>query len=155
MLRLTLNTLFAIMSEKRPLSQIKAVFEIRASAMSGYRPNVDCCDYCETEMAENTYFDVMNGAIICSECLQKRGEIHKKNLSFTYDDIRENNVLLPLNPASLTAIRYALHSPTEKMLSFALSEGNDMKMFSKACEEYLLNHLGHGFESLDLYYSII
>jgi DNA repair protein RecO (recombination protein O) len=155
MLRLTLNTLFAIMSQMRPLSQIKAVFEIRASAMSGYRPNVDYCEHCETEKTDNTYFDVMNGAIICSECLQKRGEIHKRNLSLTYDDIRENNVLLPLNPASLAAIRYALHSPTEKMLSFSLSEAEDVKMFSKACEDYLLHHLGHGFESLDLYYSIL
>ncbi len=155
MLRLTLNTLYAIMSEMRPLLQIKAVFEIRSSAMSGYRPSVDYCSTCEENATESTYFDVMNGAIICSECLRKRGEIHKKNLSLTYDDIRENNVLLPLNPASLTAIRYALHSPTEKMLSFSLSEGEDLKMFSRACEGYLLHHLGHGFESLDLYYSIL
>lgn len=155
MLRLTLNTLYAIMSEKRPLPQIKAVFEIRASAMSGYRPNVDYCEHCETEKTENTYFDVMNGGIICSDCLQKRGEIHKRNLSLTYDDIRENNVLLPLNPSSLAAIRYALHSPTEKMLSFVLSESADIKIFSKACEDYLLHHLGHGFDSLNLYYSIL
>lgn len=155
MLRLTLNTLFAIMSDKRPLSQIKAVFEIRASAMSGYRPNVDYCEICEEDKTDNTYFDVMNGAIICSECLQKRGEIYKKNLSLTYDDIRENNVLLPLNSSSVAAIRYALHSPSEKMLSFALSKEDDLKMFAKSCEEYLLHHLGHGFESLNLYYSIL
>ena len=155
MLRLTLNTLFAIMSEKRPLLQIKAVFEIRASAMSGYRPNVDFCESCEADNPESTYFDVTNGAIICSECLQRRGEIHKRNLSLTYDDIRENTVLIPLNPACLTAIRYALHSPNEKMLSFSLSEGEDIKMLSRACEGYLLHHLGHGFESLELYYSIL
>ena len=155
MLRLTLNTLFAVMSDRRPLAQIKAVFEIRATAMSGYCPNVDYCEDCESVKADDTYFDIMNGAVICSECLGKRGEIHKRNVSLAYDDVRERSILLPLNAASLTAIRYALHSPSEKMLSFVLSEGEDLKTFSKACEEYLLHHLGHGFESLDLYYSIL
>ena len=41
MLRLTLNTLYAIMNDMRPLAQIKAVFEVRAAAISGYCPNLD------------------------------------------------------------------------------------------------------------------
>ena len=155
MLRLTLNTLFAIMNNLRPLAQIKAVFEIRAAAISGYCPNLDYCERCETEEAESTYFDVMNGALVCSECLNKRGEIFKRNLALTYDDIRERNVLIPLTPASRTAIRFSIGSPSEKIFSFALSEAEDLKTFSKACEEYLLHHLGHGFDSLDLYYSIL
>jgi len=155
MLRLTLNTLFAIMNGIRPLSQIKGVFEIRASAMSGYAPNLDYCEDCMHSELDECYFDVMNGAIVCSECLNERGRIVKKNLSLAYDDIRERSVLLPLNASTLASIRYALHSPSEKMLSFALTEENDLKSFSKACEEYLLHHLGHGFDSLELYYSIL
>ena len=155
MLRLTLNTLFAIMNNLRPLAQIKAVYEIRVAAISGYCPNLDYCERCETEDAENTYFDIMNGALICSDCLNKRGEILKRNLSLTYDDIRERNVLIPLTPASRTAIRFSIGSPSEKIFSFALSEAEDVKTFSKACEEYLLHHLGHSFDSLDLYYSIL
>ena len=155
MLRLTLNTLYAIMKDLRPLSQIKAVFEIRAAAISGYCPNLDYCERCESEDCENTYFDIMNGALICSDCLSKRGEIIKRNLSLTYDDIRERNVLIPLTPASRTAIRFSIGASSEKIFSFNLSEVEDLKTFSKACEEYLLHHLGHGFDSLDLYYSIL
>lgn len=155
MLRLTLNTLYLVARPNSPLAQIKAAFELRAAAISGYMPNPFHCEDCNTESGENTYFDVMNGAIICSQCLEKRGQIHKKNLSNVYDDIREASVLLPLNPASLAAIRYVLCAPLEKLFSFALSLDEDKKMFSKACEGYLLHHLGHGFDSLDLYYSIL
>ena len=155
MLRLTLNTLFAIVKDLRPLSQIKAVYEIRAAAISGYCPNLDYCEGCESEEEELTYFDVMNGALICSECLNKNGEIVKKNLSTLFDDVRERTVLIPLTPASRSAIRFSIGAPSEKIFSFALSEAEDLKTFSKACEEYLLHHLGHGFDSLDLYYSIL
>ena len=154
-LRITLNTLFAIVKELRPLNQIKAVYEMRAAAISGYCPNLDYCVECENENAEFTYFDVTNGSLICSECLNKRGQIVKKNLSLTYDDIRERNVLIPLTPASRSAIRFAIGMPQEKIFSFNLSESEDLKTFAKACEEYLLYHLGHGFDSLDLYYSIL
>lgn len=155
MLRLTLNTLYAIVKDLRPLSQIKAVYEMRAAAISGYCPNLDYCERCEDEEAELTYFDVMNGALICSECLNKNGEIVKKNLSTLFDDVRERTVLIPLTPASRTAIRFSIVAPSEKIFSFTLSEAEDQKTFSKACEEYLLHHLGHGFDSLDLYYSIL
>ena len=155
MLRLTLNTLFAIVKDLRPLAQIKAVYEIRAAAISGYCPNLDYCDRCETEDAENTYFDIMNGALICSDCLNKRGEIVKKDFARLFDDVRERTVLIPLTPASRTAIRFSIGAPSEKIFSFNLSEYDDLKTFSKACEEYLLHHLGHGFDSLDLYYSIL
>lgn len=155
MLRLTLNTLFAVMTAIRPLLQIKAVFEIRASAMSGYAPNLDYCEDCMRAELEESYLDIMNGAVVCSECLNERGKIVKKNLSLAYDDVRERSVLIPLNPATLASVRYACHSSTEKMLSFALTNENDLKSFSKACEEYLLHHLGHGFDSLELYYSIL
>jgi DNA repair protein RecO (recombination protein O) len=155
MLRLTLNTLFAIVKDLRPLAQIKAVYEMRAAAISGYCPNLDYCEECENDEAQLTYFDVTNGALICSECLNKRGRIVKKNLSLTYDDIRERNVLVPLTPASRSAIRFAIGASAEKIFSFNLTEAEDLKTFSKACEEYLLYHLGHGFDSLDLYYTIL
>ncbi len=155
MLRLTLNTLFAIVKDMRPLAQIKAVYEMRAAAISGYCPNLDYCERCESEESENTYFDVTNGALICSDCLNKRGEIAKKDFARLFDDVRERTVLIPLTPASRTAIRFSICAPSEKIFSFNLSESEDLKTFTKACEEYLLHHLGHGFDSLDLYYSIL
>lgn len=155
MLRLTLNTIFAIVSDKRPLEQIKAAYELRAAGISGYCPDLLRCEDCVKEGCADSYFDIMNGAIVCSDCLNARGGIVKKNLASLYDDVRERSVLIHINASSLAALRFALYSPLSKMLSFTLSSDEDLKTFSKACEEYLLHHLGHGFDSLDLYYSIL
>lgn len=152
-LRLTLNTLYAIVKSTRPLLQIKAVFEIRAAAISGYCPDLSCCEDCGEERMESSCFDVMNGAVVCSECLDKRGREINKRHGF-YDDIRESTVIFPLTASSLEAVRFAIRAPSERMLSFGLTENEELKMFSKACEGYLLHHLGHGFDSLDLFYSI-
>ena len=152
MLRLTSNTLFALVKDLRPSEQIKAVFELRAAAISGYRPDITHCRDCGTQASSDGYFDVMNGAVVCSECLQKRGRITPKNLSLKYDDVRESSVLIPLTPSSLAATRYAIVAPAEKVFSFTLT-GEELAIFSKVGEGYLLNHLGHGFDSLDLYYS--
>jgi DNA repair protein RecO (recombination protein O) len=154
-MRLLLNSLYLVGRGEKDQRLVKSVFEMRAAAISGYCPNLDYCESCEEENAQLTYFDVTNGSLICSDCLNKRGQIVKKNLSLTYDDIRERNVLVPLTPASRSAIRFAIGMPAEKIFSFNLSEADDLKTFSKACEEYLLYHLGHGFDSLDLYYTIL
>jgi hypothetical protein len=53
------------------------------------------------------------------------------------------------------AVRYALYAPAEKIFSFSLSSGEDMDLFTRAGEGYLLNHLERSFDSLDLYYSIL
>lgn len=154
-LRLTLNTLYAIMKDLRPLPQIKAVFELRSAGISGYMPSLNACERCGKESSEDSYFDVMNGALICSECLNGAGDIQRKNPSLAYDDIRESRVLIPLTPASLSAVRFALCAPQEKIFSFTLTREDDLSNFARAGEGYLLNHLGHGFDSLELYYSII
>ena len=151
-LRLVLNTLYAIMTDMRPAEQIKAVFELRAAGLSGYMPYLERCGSCNKENAENMYFDIMNGSLICSECLQKRGSA--QTVQDAYSDIRTNDILMPLTPASLSAIRFALCAPQEKIFSFSLSEKADLDVFAKVGEGYLLNHLERGFESLDLYHSI-
>ena len=153
-LRLTLNTLYAVMTDMRPQEQIKAVFELRAAGLSGYMPHLDSCEVCKKENAEDMYFDIMNGALLCSECLKKRGEPVKKDLRYTYSDINTADILMPLTPATLSAIRFALSAPQEKIFSFSLAESDDIELFSRIGEGYLLNHLERGFDSLNLYYSV-
>ncbi len=155
MLKLTLNTLFAVMTDMRPLSQIKAVFELRAAAVSGYMPDVSVCEECGRSDMSTPYFDVMNGALICSECLDKRASSAVGRARSAYDDLRESSVLSPLTPASLAAVRYVLGAGAERIFSFNMSSASDLEAFAGACESYLLNHLGRGFDSLDLYYSIL
>ncbi len=155
-LKLTLNTLYAIMKELRPIRLIKAVFELRAAGYSGYMPDLSACERCGEENIDNMYFDIMNGNLICSKCLNiGAGKQSDINELYERGDIRERNVLIPLTPAALVAVRYALTSLPEKIFSFNLSEKDDLERFSKIGEEYLLHHLERGFESLELYYSVI
>lgn len=154
-LRLTLNTLFAIATDMRPLPQIKAVFELRAAASSGYMPDMYRCECCESESPRDPYFDVMNGAMICSDCLEKRASSAIGSARRAYDDVREASVLVPLSAGALSAIRFVTRAPAEKIFSFNITSDSDLEIFCRAGEEYLLNHLGRGFDSLDLYHSIL
>ena len=46
LLRLTLNTLYMISEGKRPLRQLKAIYEMRAMCLAGYMPHILACDTC-------------------------------------------------------------------------------------------------------------
>ena len=153
-LRLTLNTLYAIMTDMRPKEQIKAVFELRIAAISGYEPHLDRCEICKTEKTQDIYFDIMNGALLCSECLGSRGIGQRIDPRYAYSDVNERSILIPMTPATIAAVRYAVSAPQERVFSFALSEQHDLELFAKIGEGYLLNHLERGFDSLELYYSV-
>lgn len=151
-LRLTLNTLYAIERQIRPLRQIKAVFELRAMSVSGYLPSLSECSVCGKREAENMLFDVPAGSIVCSECLH--ANTPHRGTPPVYDDIRESTVLLPINPAVLRAMRFATETPSEKIFSFALQRDEDLDLLANASEKYLLYHLERDFESLELFNSL-
>lgn len=152
MLRLLLNSLYAVSRDLYPQEIVKGVFEMRAATLSGYAPDLGGCARCGAESAEELYLDVMNGAILCADCL--RGQAPKKISPTSYDEIREAELLCPLSPAVLAALRYAAYAPIERIFSFELKDADDLRAFSKTAESYLLSHLGRGFDSLNFYYSM-
>lgn len=151
-LRLLLNALHAISNDLYPQETVKAAFEFRAAALSGYAPELDACGICGKAGAESLYLDVMNGSIVCSDCLQKRGNLIKKSLE--YDDIREADILCRLTPAVRAALCYVLHAPANRVYSFELKDGEDLQLLSTCAQTYLLSHLGRGFESLNFYHTL-
>ncbi|MBR2848195.1 MAG: DNA repair protein RecO [Clostridia bacterium] len=151
LLRLTLNTLYALANHKHiPLAQVKAAFELRSAAIEGFLPNLTACDVCgaDPESVPKLSLDVMNGRLLCGDCL--------RNVRHTDDLVDEGtaHIYLRLTPAVLKAMRYTVESPVGKFLSFTLAE-SDMPIFSKVCEKYLLNHIEHGFYTLDFYKSLL
>jgi DNA repair protein RecO (recombination protein O) len=62
-MRMTLNSFYAISKGLYPLPIIKAVYEIRAAGFSGYVPNLDGCAVCSDKITKNGMLDVMNGCI--------------------------------------------------------------------------------------------
>lgn len=150
LLRLTLNTLYAL-SEKKDLSLdvVKASFEIRAAAVSGFAPDLSSCGVCGKEdLRRGIYLDVMNGRILCRDCSKE-----------FVSGLREpgegvSSIYLKVTPSSLEAMRYAAYAPIQRYLSFSIPE-EERETFGFACEKYLLSHIEHGFKSLEYYRNLI
>lgn len=154
LLRLTLNTLYAIAKGVAEQEKIKAVFEMRAAALLGFCPMLEACATCGREAGGGFYLDVMNGCIACEECYHTATEEVIDPKANPDDNFRTARIICPLSPASLSAMRYAISSSMERLFSFRL-EAADMQLFSAAAERYLLNQLERGFKSLAFYKQIV
>lgn len=152
-MRLLLNSLYLIGRGEKDQRLVKAVFEMRAAAISGYCPELSYCAYCREPFADFTYLDVMGGKLICTDCLSKRGD-KKLALSKEFEDMPEASILCGLSPSALAALRYIVTAPSSKIFSFDLKDDGEMNELSKATESYILNHLERGFDSLEFYKSV-
>lgn len=147
LLSLTLNTLYAIANRDTPLSQIKAAFEFRAAVTEGYMPDLSECGGCGCEITGESVIDVMNGHILCKKCRV----LSESDPTFNPEE--ESRIFIRLSPAVLSALRYIEEAPPKRFISFSLEEA-DLSLFSVVCERYLLNHIEHGFASLEYYKKI-
>ncbi len=148
LLRLSLNSLYAISKKLYSVEKIKAAFEIRAISILGFMPNVLSCHLCD-EGGGDFFFDIMGGIIECRSCHNKREKGRIEHL-----DPHESHIVCILSEGAKTALGYCIYSPIERIFSFNISD-SDMHLFSRATEEYLLNQLEHGFKSLDFYKSVL
>lgn len=143
LLRLALNSLFAIGEGKYPLDLIKAAFELRASAILGFMPDVLSCRECG--QGEGDFFlDVLDGTAECSEC-----HMHTPTAYDGYTHGESRPIVL-MTPGVREAFAYSIFSPLERIFSFSLSD-EDMHLFARGAEEYLVNHLERSFKTLDFY----
>lgn len=147
LLRLSLNSLYAISSGKYPLDRIKAAFEIRAAAILGFMPDVIGCSFCG-EREGGFYFDIMGGSLFCVDC---KKSLEKKNPH--PENLQESKIICMLTPSAKVALGYCVHCPIEKIFSFSIPD-DDMKLFSKATEMYLINQLERSYKTLEFYKTI-
>ena len=151
-LQMTLNTLYAIENGLKPLWQIKATYELFAANISGFMPDLVACRDCGKESFEGElWLDVMNGAIVCPECLSK------KNGSLPVpetDRFETRNILLPLDASALAAMRYIATAPLKRIFAYGLSSKESADYLCRAAEIYLLNHLERGFDTLTFYHTV-
>ncbi len=143
LLRLSLNTLYAISKGLYSLDKIKAAFEVRAMSILGFMPSVHSCDICG-ERGGEFFFDIMSGVVNCKSCQRKKEGIPEE------EDSHIRRVICILPEGSKTAMEYCIFCPLEKLFSFNLSE-EEARLFYRAAEEYLVNHLERGFKTLDFY----
>lgn len=132
-LRLLLNTLYAMCYNDVDSDTAKTVYEFRLAAEGGYLPRLDVCASCETEPLEEIYFDIERGGILCKSCRRP-------------DSIRINN-------AVLSAIKYILFAEDKKIFAFK-ADDKVTSLLSQISEQYIGEHLERSFKSLDYYKKI-
>ncbi len=136
LLSLTLNSLHALdRLREKPLPLVKAAFEWRAMALTGYEPLVDSCRACGADPPEDPRFYLREGVLRCARC---------------HAGTEEG---VPLSLPALAALRYILRCDPGRLFSFRL-EGEALRQFSSAAERYLQAQLERGFSTLDYYKSL-
>ena len=99
-LSLLLNSLYALSELEKPQSIVKAAFELKLLALSGYEPLLDSCAVCGTHNPKEPVFDAQQGVLLCRECAPYHGA-----------------GLLPLDAGSFAAMRHVLFAEPKRMLS--------------------------------------
>lgn len=130
-LRVILNSLHLLESQRRSNNFLKAVTELKFMVFSGFMPDLTVCSECGCEPQGDMYFNVSEGCIFCAKC--GSGE--------------------RINPTVLAAMRYVCANPIERMYSFSLPV-QDEKRFAEVCERFLLLQTGKRFKVLEFYKSL-
>lgn len=135
-LSLLLNALYALSELDKPQPLVKAAFELKLLALSGYEPLLDGCAVCGLHNPPSPVFDAKQGVLLCRE--------HARP---------EADGLVPLDAGAFAAMRHVLTAEPKRLLSFALSEETCAR-FSDACETFARCQLDRGFRTLSFYRSL-
>lgn len=130
--RLALNCLYGLSQELCPQRQIKAAFELRYMALSGYAPDLTACAVCGSVHPPRPVLLVESGAVRCGDCIFPGGK------------------QMPATAGVLEAARYILSCDLKKLFAFRLPQ-EEMKKLGDFCEDYLLRCMERGFRTLDFY----
>ena len=133
-LSLLLNSLYALDTLDRPNELVRAAFELRLLALSGYEPLLDDCAMCGRADPVEPVFDAAQGVVLCKKCAGPAGG-------------------LPLDAGALAAMRHIVGAPSKRLLSFTL-EPASLARLSVACETFAAVQLDRRFRTLDFYKSI-
>lgn len=130
-LRLFLNSLHLICADKKPLLQVKAVFELRLAVLSGYAPALVACGVCGAFETDFMYFDPASGRLFCAVCGKDRG-------------VRA----VPLSVIS--ALRHIVFSEFGSMFGFTLDEAL-LPALNSLTETYLAHCFACRFRLLEMF----
>ncbi len=154
LLRMLLNTLHTLAGEGKDSALVKAVFELRAAALMGYQPDLTACRRCGEGYPENAYLDVMNGCLVCADCQSAQNRLGGRIDETRERELGERRIICPITSSTLAAMRYALTAPDRKIFSFELTDPEELHLFARAAETYLLNQLEQDFDTLKFYRSV-
>ena len=131
-LRLFLNTVYALAYKGLPPEKAKPVFELRLMCECGYMPLTGECIVCGGE-EELMYFAPVEGGVLCRSC--------------------GNKSMALLNSNVYNAMVYITECDDRKIFSFKMADA-DMAALDKITERYVEVILERRFNSLDYYKKI-
>ncbi len=137
LLRLALNSLYALSEGLCPPEVIKAAFELRYMVLSGYGPAWSACAVCGSPYPVMPVIQLEGGTVCCRDCVRP-GSIGRQQ---------------PVTVGVLEAARYILNCDLKKLFSFQLPE-DDLRRLGKLAEGYLLTCMERSFRTLDFYKSV-
>ncbi len=132
---LLLNCLFALSKLDIGEAKVKAAFELRASCLAGYMPDLFGCHVCGNQTPDR--FDISEGMLECHDCRNPGGGIR-----------------MPVTPGVLEAMRYICLCEPKRLLSFDIGPEN-LEKLANLTEAYLTTQLERGFSTLDFYKSLL
>lgn len=136
--RLFLYALHALADQGRDRLAVKAAFELRLMAESGYAPDFSACSVCQAPLGpQDIFFSPRDGVCRCGACAARLGApgyVH-------------------LLPATVSAVQHILIQEIPRVYAFALT-GPARAQLSAVCEAYALCRAERGFDSLKFYRSL-
>lgn len=148
LMSLVLNTLFALSRREIPNELLRGAFEFRMAVQEGFMPELGGCGICGKPLGDaDCTLDVMNGRLLCKSCREELAN----DPAYLADETAK--IHIRVSPPVLAALRYIESAPAKRFLSFSLDK-MELSLFSVVCERYLLNHVEHGFPSLEYYKKI-
>lgn len=135
-LPLLLNALYALGTLGKDPRQVKAAFELRLLALSGFEPLAEGCAICGCEEPESPMLDVVRGVVHCAKCKEPGG------------------LSMPLTRDALAALQHILYCPPKKLYSFTL-DAPQLRLLGHAAEAFTAAQLERGFRTLDYYKAIL
>jgi len=133
---LLLNCLYGLSKLDLPEMKVKAVFELRATCLAGYTPDLFGCHICGSQMPDR--FDLSAGQLECKNCRVSDS----------------SGIRLPVTPSILDAMRYICLCDPKKLFSFQMANAS-LDQLSTLTEAYLTTQLERGFSALDFYKSLL
>lgn len=102
-MRLLLNSFYFISQGKRPLLQIKSIFQLKVLCLSGFMPSLIACEGCSVYDGMPFYFNIAQGNLLCQSCAEKGNQIPN------------------LCPSALSAMRHIVFAQDEKLFNFIIT----------------------------------
>lgn len=130
-LRLYLNTVYALAYRNESVKKIKTVYELKLMSYGGYKPQINACVQCGSEGIYG--FDIEKGGAVCKACVSKTS--------------------VKVNERILKAISYITECEDKRMLAFSATD-KMLEYLNNISEHYVSIQLDKYFKSLD-YYKVI